>query len=177
MYESGSKTLLGFIFCLIKFVRFYLYLENFVSGVVSIKGIGGGAGLFSHFCLCKIFISVYSVQAVMKIFCTFLDNLTYVCQKKKANLTNWLKILLSKYCQLYIFGLSRKTVSLQLHPSGVVCCTFIYQSFSCTEACVSKMKTIALCIFALFLSSLLVEGVVKVGPCPETGCTVTQGHQ
>ncbi|XP_022788474.1 uncharacterized protein LOC111328337 [Stylophora pistillata] len=46
----------------------------------------------------------------------------------------------------------------------------MYQNFSCTEACVCKMKTTALCIFAVLLSSLLVEGMVPNKPCPGSGC-------
>ena len=38
----------------------------------------------------------------------------------------------------------------------------MYQNFSFTEACVSEMKTTALCVFALFLSSMLVDGIIYI---------------
>ncbi|CAH3038501.1 unnamed protein product [Pocillopora meandrina] len=41
----------------------------------------------------------------------------------------------------------------------------MYQNFSFTETFVSEMKTTALCVFALFLSLMLVEGIVVNRPC------------
>ncbi|RMX58255.1 hypothetical protein pdam_00000087 [Pocillopora damicornis] len=45
----------------------------------------------------------------------------------------------------------------------------MYQNFSFTEACVSEMKTTALCVFALFLSSMLVDGIIYNRPCSSRG--------
>ena len=94
----------------------------------------------------------------------------------KANWTTWLKsryqinygtFWLTHFCEecrlrkwLVFSELSWKSVSIQLHTSWIVDGNYIYLNFSCTEACVSKMKTTALCVFALFLSSMLVEGVI-----------------
>ena len=46
---------------------------------------------------------------------------------------------------------------------------YIHQNFSFTEACVSEMKTTALCVFALFLSSMLVEGGMPNPHCCTRG--------
>ena len=56
----------------------------------------------------------------------------------------------------------------------------MYQNFSFTEACVSEMKTTALCVFALFLSSMLVEveGMAHNPPCYKAGaCKVEEVHE
>ena len=54
----------------------------------------------------------------------------------------------------------------------------MYQNFSFTEACVSEMKTTALCVFALFLSSMLVEGAMPIPHCRTRGaCKVEKVHE
>ena len=62
-----------------------------------------------------------------------------------------------------------KSVSIQLHTSWIIDGNYIYQKFSCTEDYFSKMKTTALCVFALFLSSMLVEGSIPNPPCRVLG--------
>ncbi|XP_027056472.1 uncharacterized protein LOC113683429 [Pocillopora damicornis] len=53
----------------------------------------------------------------------------------------------------------------------------LQMNFSCTEACGSKMKTTALCVFALFLSSMLVEGVTVNYKClPSGNCKRAKGR-
>ena len=55
---------------------------------------------------------------------------------------------------------------------------YIYMNFSCTEACGSKMKTTALCVFALFLSSMLVEGGMVNYKClPSGNCKRAKVHE
>ena len=55
---------------------------------------------------------------------------------------------------------------------------YIHQNFSFTEACVSEMKTTALCVFALFLSSMLVEGLMPNPPCTErNNCDGKKVHE
>ena len=51
-------------------------------------------------------------------------------------------------------------------------------NFSCTEACGSEMKTTALCVFALFLSSMLVEGGMVNFKCLQSGnCKGEKVHE
>ena len=79
---------------------------------------------------------------------------------------------------LIVSKLSWKSVSIQLHTSWIVDGNYIYQNFSCTEACVSKMKTTALCVFALFLSSMLVEGGVVNPECTKKNkCKEKKVHE
>ena len=79
---------------------------------------------------------------------------------------------------LIVSKLSWKSVSIQLHTSWIVDGNYIYLNFSCTEACVSKMKTTALCVFALFLSSMLVEGGMANVKCLQRGnCKKAQVHE
>ena len=55
---------------------------------------------------------------------------------------------------------------------------YIHQNFSFTEACVSEMKTTALCVFALFLSSMLVEGIILNPLCIAPGdCDGKKVHE
>ena len=92
--------------------------------------------------------------------------LTHFCEE--CRLRKW----------LIVSELSWKSVSIQLHTSWIVGGNYIYQKFSCTEACVSKMKTTALCVLALFLSPMLVEGSAINYPCHGRGnCNGEKVHE
>ena len=64
------------------------------------------------------------------------------------------------------------------HTSWIVDGNYIYLNFSYTEAYISKMKTTALCVFALFLSPMLVECSIHNLPCLASGaCNGEKVHE